>query len=271
MPRYRLIIEYDGTDFCGWQTQKEGRAVHDALADALNAYCGARAAIYGAGRTDSGVHALAQCAHFDLDQDKETHELARAMNFHLRGQKVAILAAEKTDQEFHARFSATQRHYVYIIANRAAPPVLMAARAWHIPQKLDAHKMAQAAKTLIGRHDFTTFRAAACQALSPVKTLEALEVKRQGELIIIRASAKSFLQHQVRSLVGALAFVGLGKMPLEQMTQIREARNRALCPPLAPPAGLYLARIDYPLPYAASSPFAEPFLFETQQTSGQTI
>ncbi len=250
MPRYRLLIEYDGTKFCGWQSQKEGRSVQDELSRALHLYCAARAVIYGAGRTDSGVHALAQCAHFDLDQEKEPYELRAAMNFHLRGKKIAILAAEKISSDFHARFSAEKRHYIYVIANRTAPPILMADRAWHIPHRLDDDAMTKAARCLIGRHDFTTFRAAACQAASPIKTLDALSMTRYDEIIVIRARAKSFLQHQVRSFVGALAFVGLGKMSSDDMDRILKARARALCPPLAPPSGLYLAQIDYPPPCA---------------------
>ena len=252
MPRYRLIVEYDGTAYCGWQAQKGVRSVQDGLAQALDHYCGGRvhAVIYGAGRTDSGVHALAQCAHFDLDEEKDPHELRAAMNFHLHGEKIAILAAEKIGDDFHARFSAEKRHYVYLIANRTAPLILMAERAWHIPQQLDEEKMMQAAKFLIGHHDFTTFRAAACQAASPIKTLDGLSLTRHDEIILIHAQAKSFLQHQMRSLVGALVYVGLGKMAPDEMERLLKARARALCPPLAPPWGLYLAQIDYLPPYA---------------------
>ena len=249
MPRYRLIVEYDGTAYCGWQAQKGVRSVQDELAQALHHYCGVRAAIYGAGRTDSGVHALAQCAHFDLDEEKDLNELRAAMNFHLHGEKIAILAAERINDDFHARFSAEKRHYVYLIANRTAPLILMAERAWHIPQQLDDEKMIRAAEFLIGRHDFTTFRAAGCQAASPLKTLEGLSLTRHDENILIHARAKSFLQHQMRSFVGALAYVGLGKMPPDGIDRILKARARALCPPLAPPWGLYLAQIDYPPPY----------------------
>ena len=246
MPRYHLWIEYDGNGFCGWQAQKN--SVQLALSDALFSYCGVRAIIYGAGRTDSGVHALAQAAHLDLPQEKPAEELCAAMNFYLRqdGKLASILAAQKTDGDFHARFSATQRHYLYAILNRKAPPILWARRAWHISRLLDVDVMNQAARLFIGRHDFTTFRAAGCQASSAVRTLDQFSVRHQGQYILITASARSFLYRQVRSLVGALVAVGLGKLSLEELRHRLMRADRALCPPPAPPYGLYLARVDYP-------------------------
>ena len=254
MPRYHLWIEYDGAGFCGWQSQTD--SVQTALSDALFAYCGQRALIYGAGRTDSGVHALAQSAHVDLAQEKSGDEICAAMNFHLRrrGQPASILAARKAAADFHARFSATARHYLYLILNRPSPSALSAGRAWHIPQSLDVAMMDRAARLFIGRHDWTTFRAAGCQAASAIKTLDQLSISQKGQYVVISAAARSFLYRQMRSLVGALAAIGRGKISQGELRERFNRKDRSLCPPLAPPYGLYLARIDYPPPDQAPCP-----------------
>lgn len=245
MPRYRLDIEYDGTPFLGWQMQADGRSVQGALADALKKFSGEDVIPGGAGRTDSGVHALGQVAHVDLKKDWPADTVRDALNAHLRPDPIVILSAERVDEDFDARFSATARHYRYLIVNRRPPLALMANRAWLVHVPLDAEAMHDAAQVLIGNHDFTTFRAAACQAKSPVKTLDKLTVRRSGETIIIEASARSFLHHQVRSLTGALKFVGEGKWTKRDLKAALEACDRKQCPPLAPSAGLYLVQVDY--------------------------
>ncbi|MFN0262310.1 tRNA pseudouridine(38-40) synthase TruA [Tepidamorphus sp. 3E244] len=245
MPRYRLDIEYDGTPFLGWQMQVEEPTVQGVLSAAVKKFCGEEVIPGGAGRTDSGVHAMGQVAHLDLEKDWPEDTVRDALNAHLRGHPVTILDARKVDETFDARFSATARHYRYLIVNRRPPLALMANRAWLVHVPLDADAMAQAAPALIGNHDFTTFRAAACQAKSPVKTLDKLSVRRSGETIIIEASARSFLHHQVRSMAGALKFVGEGKWTAGDLKQALEACDRRQCPPLAPSAGLYLVGVDY--------------------------
>jgi tRNA pseudouridine38-40 synthase len=245
MPRYRIRIEYDGTPFVGWQLQANGPSVAGAIAAALLKLTGKTIAVHGAGRTDTGVHALAQVAHFDLDTDWDSFKLREGLNALVRPHPVAILAVERAGDDFHARYSATARHYLYRIINRRAPLALEVNRAWHVPQPLDASLMQEAARNLIGRHDFTTFRSVECQAASPVKTLDALTVSRRGELIDIEASARSFLHNQVRSMVGSLKLVGEGKWHPFEVKRALEARDRSACGPVAPPHGLYLMRVDY--------------------------
>ena len=245
MPRYKLTIEYDGTPFLGWQMQADGRTVQGVLAEALKKFSGEGVIPGGAGRTDTGVHALGQVAHVDLAKDWPADTVRDALNAHLRPDPVSILSAEIVSDDFDARFSATARHYRYLIVNRRPPLALMANRAWLVHVPLDADTMADAAQVLIGNHDFTTFRAAACQAKSPVKTLDTLTVRRSGETVIIEAKARSFLHHQVRSFAGALKFVGEGKWTKRDLREALEARDRAQCPPLAPSAGLYLVQVDY--------------------------
>ena len=245
MPRYKLTIEYDGTPFLGWQMQADGRTVQGVLAEALKKFSGEGVIPGGAGRTDTGVHALGQVAHVDLEKAWPTDTVRDALNAHLRPDPVSILSAEIVSDDFDARFSATARHYRYLIVNRRPPLALMANRAWLVHVPLDADAMADAAQVLIGNHDFTTFRAAACQAKSPVKTLDTLTVRRSGETVIIEAKARSFLHHQVRSMAGALKFVGEGKWTKRDLREALEARDRAQCPPLAPSAGLYLVQVDY--------------------------
>jgi tRNA pseudouridine38-40 synthase len=245
MPRYKLTIEYDGTPFVGWQAQDNGISVQGVLTDAIAAFAGERAAVNGAGRTDAGVHALGQVAHIDLARDWDVDNVRDAINFHLRPQPVAVLAAELAAAEFDARFSAVKRHYLYRIVNRRADLTLGQNRAWRVPRPLDCDAMQSAAQKLIGKHDFTTFRSTECQAKSPVKTLDRLDVSRAGEEVRITASARSFLQHQVRSMVGSLVHVGEGKWSAQDLADALAARDRTRCGQVAPPQGLYLVRVDY--------------------------
>ncbi len=245
MPRYRLTIEYDGTGFVGWQRQDNGASIQGALEDAIEKLSAARVTVTGAGRTDAGVHAFAQVAHFDLEKTFEPGKVRDALNHYLRPAPVVVLDAAVADSEFHARFSATARHYLYRILNRRSPPGLDNNRVWHVSHKLDAGAMHLAAQALVGQHDFTTFRAAECQAQSPVKTLDRLDVSARGEEIHIEASARSFLHHQIRSFAGSLKLVGEGKWQPRDLAKALAARDRAECGPVAPPDGLYLVRVDY--------------------------
>jgi tRNA pseudouridine38-40 synthase len=245
MPRYKLVIEYDGAPFVGWQVQDNGLSVQGVLTAAIAAFSGQTAAVQGAGRTDAGVHATGQIAHVDLAKAWDTDTVRDAVNAHLRPHPVAVRSAEAVAADFDARFSATKRHYLYRIVNRRADLALERQRAWRIGRPLDADAMHAAAQRLVGRHDFTTFRAAECQAKSPVKTLERLDVAHDGEEIRIHASARSFLHTQVRSMVGSLAMVGEGRWSGDDLARALAARDRAACGPVAPPDGLYLVRVDY--------------------------
>jgi tRNA pseudouridine38-40 synthase len=245
MPRYKLTIEYDGTPYVGWQAQDNGVSVQGVLTEAVAAFAGERVVIGAAGRTDAGVHALGQVAHVDLAKDWDTETVRDAVNFHLRPQPIAVLAAERAAPDFDARFSAVKRHYLYRIVNRRADLTLEQNRAWRVPRLLDAEAMHAAARQLIGRHDFTTFRSTECQAKSPVKTLDRLDVTRDGGEIRVTAAARSFLQHQVRSMVGSLIHVGEGKWRADDLAAALAARDRTACGQVAPPHGLYLVRVDY--------------------------
>ena len=245
MPRYRLTIEYDGTPFAGWQRQANGRSVQAAIEDAIAAFSGEQVTIGGAGRTDAGVHALAQVAHADLAKDWPADTVLNALNFHLQPEPVVVLAAELVADDFDARFSAKARHYRYRIINRRAPLTIDTGRAWRVKAPLDAAAMHAAAERLIGTHDFTTFRNAACQAKSAVKTLDRLTVQRQGEEIVIAASARSFLHSQVRSIAGSLRLVGEGRWSADDLSEALAAKDRKACGPVAPAEGLYLVRVDY--------------------------
>jgi tRNA pseudouridine38-40 synthase len=245
MPRYKLVIEYDGAPFVGWQVQHNGVSVQGVLETAVTAFCGEHVHVQGAGRTDAGVHALGQVAHVDLAKAWEADTIRDAMNAHLRPHPVAVLMAEMAADDFDARFSARQRHYLYRIVNRRPDLALDAGRAWRAPRPLDAAAMHAAAQLLVGKHDFTTFRATECQAKSPVKTLDRLDVERQGDEVQVRASARSFLHHQVRSMVGSLVQVGDGRWSADDLARALAARDRKACGPVAPPDGLYLVKVDY--------------------------
>jgi tRNA pseudouridine38-40 synthase len=246
VPRYKLTIEYDGGPFVGWQRQANGRSIQQAIEEAVAAFSQEEIVLKGAGRTDAGVHALGQVAHIDLARDWDTDTIRNAINAHLRPEPVTILAAERVPAEFDARFSAVKRHYLYRITDRRAPPALDRGRIWHVPQPLDEAAMHLAAQSLLGRHDFTTFRSSECQAKSPVRTLDRLDVSRQGGEIAIRASARSFLHNQVRSMVGALKKVGEGKWPVGEVAAALAACDRSRSGPVAPAHGLYLVAVDYP-------------------------
>ena len=245
MPRYKLIIEYDGGPFVGWQRQANGASVQQTIEEAVAAFSGETVVVKGAGRTDAGVHALGQVAHLDLARDWPADTVRDAVNAHLRPAPVAVLVAEVAADDFDARFSAVKRHYLYRILDRRPPPVLDAGRVWHVPSPLDTAAMHEAAQALVGHHDFTTFRAAECQSRSPVKTLDRLDVSREGAEIAVRASARSFLHSQVRSMVGALKKVGEGRWTVGDVGAALAARDRTRAGPVAPPDGLYLVAVDY--------------------------
>jgi tRNA pseudouridine38-40 synthase len=245
MPRYKLTLEYDGTPFVGWQMQENGRSVQGRVAEAIKAFSGEEVVPRGAGRTDAGVHALGQVAHFDLAKDWEPGKVRDALNAQLRPDPISVLACERVAEDFDARFSAKARHYVYRIIDRRAPLALERDRAWGVFRALDAAAMHEAAQVLVGNHDFSTFRSAECQAKSPVKTLDRLDVSRHGEVIRVEASARSFLHNQVRSMVGSLKLVGEARWAAHDLKQALEARDRNACGPVAPACGLYLVKVDY--------------------------
>jgi tRNA pseudouridine38-40 synthase len=244
--RWRLTIEYDGGPFMGWQRQDHGPSVQQTLEEALQRMTGEQAAFHAAGRTDAGVHALAMSAHVDIARDLTPHRLREGLNALVRPHPVSVLAVEQVADDWHARFSCTGRRYLYRILSRRAPPALDAARVWHIAVPLDVEAMRGGAEQLIGRHDFTTFRSAQCQSDSPVKTLDQLGVSRTGEEIHVEAAARSFLHHQVRSMVGCLALVGRGQWQPGDMKKALEARDRSALGFNAPPHGLYFVEATYP-------------------------
>ncbi|UUX51980.1 tRNA pseudouridine(38-40) synthase TruA [Nisaea acidiphila] len=246
MPRFRITVEYAGGDFVGWQRQANGPSIQQSLEEAVEKLSGERVEVVGAGRTDAGVHAMAQVAHFDLESDRfDANTVMKALNFHVKPDPIAIRHAEEADGDFHARFSATKRSYLYRILNRRAPAALDAGRVWHVPQVLDAEAMHDAAQALVGHHDFTTFRAKHCQAQSPEKTLDSLTVSRVGEEIHINAHARSFLHHQIRNITGTLKLVGEGKWTRKDVEDALAAKDRAAGGPTAPPDGLYLVSVGY--------------------------
>ena len=252
MPRYRIAIEYDGTPFVGWQIQAAGVSVQGALQDAIAKFSGETVSVRGAGRTDAGVPALGQVAHFDLARAWEPFRVREAVNFHLKPAPIAVLECVEAAPSFDSRFSATGRHYVYRILSRRAPPVLDRDRVWWLTQPLDADAMADAARVFVGHHDFTTFRASQCQAKSPIKTLDTFAVTRTGDEIRCDISARSFLHNQVRSMVGSLKFVGEGRWTRDDLARALTAADRAACGLVAPASGLYLAKVDYGGPQAAA-------------------
>ncbi|MER9049752.1 tRNA pseudouridine(38-40) synthase TruA [Mesorhizobium sp. M0923] len=250
MPRFRLDIEYDGSLFAGWQRQANQPSVQQAIEQAIEKFCGEQVSLRAAGRTDAGVHATAQVAHVDLVKAWPGDKVRDAVNAHLQAAKahIAILKAAVVPDSFDARFSAIGRHYLYRIVNRRAPAALDKGKIWWVPKQLDAAAMHEAAKVLLGRHDFTTFRSTQCQATSPVRTLDRLDVSRAGDFIEVRASARSFLHNQVRSMVGSLKRVGEGGWAIADLKAALEARDRAACGQVAPPDGLFLVGVDYPTP-----------------------
>ena len=245
MPRYKLTIEYDGTGLVGWQRQANGLSVQEAIETAFERFCGERLTVFGAGRTDAGVHALAQVAHVDLARVIDTDTIRSAINHHLRPQAISIVEAEPAPPGFDARLSARHRHYLYRILNRRAPPALERNRVWHVAPPLDADAMREGARHLVGHHNFSTFRDSLCQAKSPVKTLDVLDVTREGEEIHIAARARSFLHHQVRNMAGTLKLVGIGQWRPEDVATALAARDRRAGGPTAPAEGLTLIAIDY--------------------------
>ncbi len=247
MPRYKLTIEYCGAGLVGWQRQAKGLSVQQALETAIHDFSGATVRVFGAGRTDAGVHALAQIAHVDLPREAAPEVIRSAVNYHLRPQAISVVAVEPVSPEFDARRSATARHYLYRILNRRAPPALERGRVWHVAAPLDLAAMRDGARHLVGYHDFSTFRDSLCQAKSPVKTLDALDLSREGDEIHIAARARSFLHHQVRNMAGTLKLVGLGRWQPEDVARALAARDRRAGGPTAPAAGLTLVEIRYDL------------------------
>ncbi|CAH0339284.1 tRNA pseudouridine(38-40) synthase TruA [Rhizobium sp. CECT 9324] len=248
MPRFRLCVEYDGTPYVGWQRQDNGPSVQGALEKAILALSGETVVIRGAGRTDSGVHAMGQVVHADLSRDWVPAKLRNALNAHLgmAGESVAVIEVRAAPDDFDARFSALRRHYLYRIISRPARLALEAQRAWWVPKPLDHLAMHEAAQQLVGHHDFTTFRSTHCQAKSPMRTLDRLDVSRTGDLIEIRATAQSFLHNQIRSFAGTLKLAGEGKMSPADVRAALNARDRSACGPVAPPDGLFFMKVDYP-------------------------
>jgi tRNA pseudouridine38-40 synthase len=246
MPRFKLTIEYDGTNFAGWQRQDNGPSIQAAVEAALKAYCQTDIIVYVAGRTDAGVHALGQVAHADIPREDSPEVVANALNALLRPHPIAVISAARVADDFHARFSAIERTYEYRIANRRAPLTLELDRAWWISHELDAAAMHDAAQVLVGHHDFTSFRATACQADSPVRSIDELTVTRQGQDIVIRTRARSFLHHQVRNIAGTLKAVGDGKWTRADVAAALAARDRSKAGQTAPACGLYLVSVKYP-------------------------
>lgn len=243
MTRYKVTLEYDGTDLIGWQENRQGPSVQSLLKDAIEKFCGTRADVVAAGRTDSGVHAIAMVAHFDIDAAHTAQTVMRALNFYLVGQPVSVLSCETVSDDFNARFDCVARHYKYVVLNRPSAPVLNKNRVYWVPRVLDIDAMRSAAEKLIGNHDFTSFRASECQAKSPIKTLDKIEIIKSGDEIIFEFSARSFLHHMVRNIVGTLIEIGLGKQ--YDIDAVFAARNRSAAGPTAPASGLYFIRADY--------------------------
>ena len=245
MTRYKLTLEYDGTPFVGWQRQDNGPSIQAEVEAAVLAFCGEAVAVYGAGRTDAGVHALGQVAHCDIARETDADTVRDALNHYLRKVPISVLCAEVVGDDFHARFSAVRRRYNYRILNRRPPPALDRDKVWWVPGELDAAAMHHAAQELVGHHDFSSFRAALCQAKSPQKTLDRRAIAREGAEIRIAAEARSFLPHQVRNMVGTLSWVGAGRWNADDVRSALAARDRAAAGPTAPATGLYLVAVDY--------------------------
>lgn len=246
MPRYKLIIEYNGAPYAGWQRQKNAETIQGALERAFHAFCGGGPRVFGAGRTDSGVHACGQVAHVDLPRAWSPHTIWAALNAHLFPQPIVILGVETVPESFDARLTAIQRHYCYRILNRPTWPGLARGFVWHVAKPLDASAMQKAAQILVGHHDFTSFRNTRCQAKSPLKTLDAFTVTCVGDEILCHTTSRSFLHNQVRSMVGCLKLVGEGVWSEKDLEDVLQARDRKACGTLAPVDGLYLMQVTYP-------------------------
>ncbi len=248
LKRWKITIEYDGRDYSGWQRQENVPSIQQSIEEAITKFCQQEIVIHAAGRTDAGVHACGQVAHFDLDYGERPlsgFELLKAINAHLRPQPISILHAEEVSEDFHARYSAVNKMYRYLILNRPAPPTFQANQVWHIKKPLDAEKMHEAAQVLLGHHDFTTFRDSQCQAKSPLRTLDRLDIHREGDIIVIEAEARSFLHHQIRNFIGTLVLVGENKWTPNDVKVALEAKDRTKGGITAPAAGLYLFRVDF--------------------------
>ena len=245
MQRYKITIEYDGTPFVGWQFQKNGLSIQEILQNAIFNFSKEKVVIMGAGRTDSGVHAIAQIAHFDLKKIINKKFFLPGINQHIGNKPVTVLQINKTNKNFHARFDAKKRTYQYTIINRQSPLALQKNKAWHIRKKLNVKDMKKGAKLLLGTHDFSTFRASSCGAKSPIKTMEKISIKKNKDKLILEFISKSFLQQQVRSMVGCIKYVGEGKWKLDDFERIFKSKRRAKCAPPAPACGLYLKRVSY--------------------------
>ena len=245
MPRYRLLVEYDGRPFHGFQAQADLPSVQGSLERAVKKFCGEEIRVSAAGRTDTGVHATGQVVHVDLSKDWPADTVRNALNFHLMPDPVSVLAADVAVGDWHSRFSATGRRYLYRILNRLSPPALDQGRVWHVKKPLDAQAMHEAAQVLVGHHDFTTFRDLACQAKSPMKTLDVANVRRAGDEVLLEFASRSFLHRQVRSMTGTLAEVGVGRWTKADVKAALDARDRRACGPVAPAEGLYLTAVEY--------------------------
>ncbi|WP_455478845.1 tRNA pseudouridine(38-40) synthase TruA [Bartonella sp. B10] len=247
MPRFKLTIEYDGSNYAGWQRQENLHTIQGAIEQAIFRFSGQKLTVMTAGRTDAGVHATGQVAHIDFEKNWHTHTIRDAINAHLQqqGENISILNVQNVPESFHARFCATKRHYLFKILNRRSPPALNIKRVWWLPKPLNAEAMHEAAQKLVGRHDFTTFRSIHCQAKSPIRTLERLDVQKKGEEILLYAQARSFLHHQIRSFVGSLMEVGIGRWTVQDLEAALHAKDRIRCGMVAPPSGLYLTKVDY--------------------------
>ena len=246
MPKFKFSVEYDGSNYVGWQKQDNGPSIQASLEQALASFSGVKTEVTGAGRTDSGVHALSMVAHFELESEQFSKEtIKKAMNYHLGTQPITVLEVAPIEQNFHARFSAINRKYLYRILNRSTPPALEIGRVWFIPRRLEESAMQKAAAVLIGKHDFTSFRAKHCQAVSPEETIREITVKRIGNEVQIFVEAKSFLHHQIRNIVGTLKLVGEGRWTEQDVIRILKAKDRSIAGPTAPAAGLYFVGVDY--------------------------
>ncbi|NCB49207.1 MAG: tRNA pseudouridine(38-40) synthase TruA [Alphaproteobacteria bacterium] len=246
MPRYKITLEYDGTPFCGWQRQKDALSVQEVLEKALFVLEKSPVSTFASGRTDAGVHARGQVVHFDLKKSYDLYKLRESLNALMRPNPISVLQIEEVSDDFHARFDARERTYLYRILNRPAPSVLDALRVWHFPSPLDVEAMQQAANLLIGRHDFSTFRAAGCQAKSPIKTMNSITLQKEGDMINITLKARSFIHHQVRNIVGTLILVGSHKWSVEDFKTAFEAKDRRKGGVTAPACGLFFISVHYP-------------------------